>query len=154
MTTVRSQTRDQTPRVTVIGMGTMGAAVAHRLLDSGLDVSVWSRHPTSALPLVEHGAKAYDEATDAVQQAEVVITLLPTAEATVDVMLGGQVLGAMPPNSIWAQMATIGVDATEKLAVEAEAVAPGVSFVDAPEPGGERPVAHLGVGSPRGGTGP
>ena len=32
------------PRVAVIGTGTMGTAMARRLLGAGLAVDVWSRH--------------------------------------------------------------------------------------------------------------
>src|SRR5580704_2317797 len=92
--------------VAVIGAGTMGAAMARRLLDSGFDVHVWSRHAASTTPLVDLGAIAFEKAVDAVT-ADVVITTLPTAQATHEVMLDGQALLAMPQHSIWVQMATI-----------------------------------------------
>ena len=41
------------PRVAVIGTGTMGAAMARRLVEAGADVRVWARHPGSTAPLVE-----------------------------------------------------------------------------------------------------
>jgi 3-hydroxyisobutyrate dehydrogenase len=91
------------PRVAVIGTGTMGTAIARRLLGAGMKVDVWSRHTTSTMPLVAAGATAYDEATEAVRQSEVVITMLPNAEVTAEVMVSGQVLGAMAPKSIWVQ---------------------------------------------------
>ena len=57
-----------------------------------MDVDVWSRHADSTTALVDLGATAYDDAPDAVKDAEVVITMLPTAEATADVMFGGGVI--------------------------------------------------------------
>lgn len=127
------------PRVTVIGTGTMGTAMALRLLGAGMSVNVWSRHAASTMPLVAAGATAYDEASDAVKRADVVITMLPTAEITTDVMIGGEVLSAMPPKSIWVQMATIGADATEHLAIQTRTRRPGVTFVDAPVSGSREP---------------
>jgi 3-hydroxyisobutyrate dehydrogenase len=103
--TIWNHKKNLMPRVAVIGTGTMGTAMALRLLASGTDVDVWSRHAASTMPLVELGATAYEKAADAVRDAAVVITMLPTAEATADVMFGGETLPAMAPKSIWAQRA-------------------------------------------------
>ncbi len=136
---IRHQTGEATPRVAVIGTGTMGTAMGRRLLGSGLDVDVWSRHRGSTASLVELGATAYEKVTDAVKDADVVITMLPTAEATEEVMFGRRALPAMRPESLWVQMATIGVDATEHLAAESRTRRPGVTFVDAPVSGSRVP---------------
>jgi 3-hydroxyisobutyrate dehydrogenase len=139
MTLWNHSKKQPTPRVTVIGTGTMGTAMALRLLDAGMEVNVWSRHATSTMPLVAAGATAYDEASDAVKQAHIVITMLPTAEITTDVMLDSRVLNAMPPKSVWVQMATIGAEATERLATETRIRRPSVVFVDAPVSGSREP---------------
>jgi 3-hydroxyisobutyrate dehydrogenase len=131
--------KEPMPLVAVIGTGTMGTAMARRLLAAGADVNVWSRHAASMMPLAEAGATAYEKAADAVMNADVVITMLPTAEATADVMFGGETLCALPPKSIWAQMATIGVEATERLATETRIRRPSVTFVDAPVSGSRDP---------------
>ena len=117
----------------------MGTAMARRLLGAGMELDVWSRHATSTKPLVDAGASATDQASDAVPRADVVITMLPNAEVTTDVMIGGDVLGAMPPNSMWVQMATIGADATERLVIETRTRRPDVTFVDAPVSGSRDP---------------
>jgi 3-hydroxyisobutyrate dehydrogenase len=127
------------PRVAVIGTGTMGAAMARRLLGARMGVYVWSRHPASTMPLVDRGATAFEKASDAAKDADVVITMLPTAEATAEVMFDHQTIDAMKPCSIWVQMATIGVEATQRL-VEATLVQrPAVAFVDAPVSGSRDP---------------
>jgi 3-hydroxyisobutyrate dehydrogenase-like beta-hydroxyacid dehydrogenase len=112
-----------TPRFAVIGAGTMGTAMALRLLGAGMEVDVWSRHATSTAPPIDAVATAHDEATDAVRKAGVVITMLPTADITSDVVMGGHLLDAMAPESIWVQMATTGAVATEQLAAETPEVA-------------------------------
>jgi 3-hydroxyisobutyrate dehydrogenase len=127
------------PQVAVIGAGTMGAAMARRLLGAGMDVRVWSRHPGSTMPLVELGATAFEEASDAARDADVVITMLPTAEATTDVMFDGGVLRAMPSKSMWVQMATIGVEATERLDAKTRTRRSDVAFIDAPVSGSREP---------------
>jgi 3-hydroxyisobutyrate dehydrogenase len=70
----------QMPRVAVIGIGTMGTAMARRLLGSGMKLDVWSRHAASTKPLVDAGAGASDQASDAVERADVVMTMPPNAE--------------------------------------------------------------------------
>lgn len=131
--------RTSRPRVVVIGTGTMGSAMGRRFLAAGMEVGVWSRHAASTMPLVELGATAYEKATDAVKDAHVVITMLPTAEATADVMFLEGALPAMKRSSIWVQMATIGVEATERFLSQTRIRRPGVTFVDAPVSGSREP---------------
>jgi 3-hydroxyisobutyrate dehydrogenase len=132
----------------------MGTAMALRLLGAGMEVDAWSRHAASRTPLVAAGATAHDEAAGAVQRADVVITMLPTAEIISDVMFGGRVVGAMPAGSIWVQMATIGAEGTERLANETRGQRPDLTFVDAPVSGSREPAEKgqlliLASGPPR-----
>jgi 3-hydroxyisobutyrate dehydrogenase len=137
--TNRHSEKPKKPRVAVIGTGTMGSAMTNRLLAAGLEVGVWSRHPSSTTSSVERGATGYADACDAVADADVVVTMLPTAEITRAVMLDAKAIDAMGPKTIWAQMATIGVAATEQLYVETKALRPDVRFIDAPVSGSRDP---------------
>ena len=65
--------------------------------------------------------------------------MLPTAEATPQVMFEGSALSEMEPDAIWVQMATIGVGATERLATEIATRRADVIFVDAPVSGSREP---------------
>jgi 3-hydroxyisobutyrate dehydrogenase len=140
-----SSSNDQPPtparpsRVAVIGAGTMGTAMAARLLEAGHAVDVWSRQATTTAPLVDRGATAFADAAEAVSNADVVITMLPTAEVISAVMLEANAVEAMAPNAIWVQMATIGVEATEQMAAAVRAVRSDVIFVDAPVSGSREP---------------
>ncbi len=127
------------PAVTVVGAGIMGTAMATRLIDRGFDVTAWSRHPTSSIALVERGGTVRTHVTDAVAEAQVVITMLPSADVTRDVMFESGALQHMPPGAMWAQMGTVGVSETERLEVEAHQVRPDVTFVDAPVSGSRVP---------------
>ena len=127
------------PRVAVIGTGTMGTAMGRRLLGAGMAVDVWSRHASSTEPLVSAGATAHDQAVEAVRGADVVLTMLPNAEITTQVMVDGRVLDALSPDSVWVQMATIGAGATGRLGAESSARRPDVTFVDAPVSGSRVP---------------
>jgi 3-hydroxyisobutyrate dehydrogenase-like beta-hydroxyacid dehydrogenase len=48
-----------------LGLGTMGSAMARRLVDAGHDVRVWNRSPGAAQPLVDAGATLVDAPGDA-----------------------------------------------------------------------------------------
>jgi len=130
------------PRVAVIGTGIMGAGIAERLLDQGFAVDVWDRTPTTAAAIAGRGAIAHEQPTNAVAEADVTISMLPTAAVLEAVMLGQRVLDAMRPNSIWAQMGTIGLDGTERMITEAVARRPDVDFVDAPVSGTRGPARN------------
>jgi NAD binding domain of 6-phosphogluconate dehydrogenase len=54
-------------RVGFIGLGTMGAGMARRLVDAGHEVVVWNRSRASAEPLAAAGARIADTAEEALQ---------------------------------------------------------------------------------------
>jgi 3-hydroxyisobutyrate dehydrogenase len=58
-------------------------------------------------------------------------------------MLSGGVLRALRPHATWAQMGTIGIEATERLATQVAQRRPDVNYVDAPVSGTRQP-ARMG----------
>ena len=127
------------PTVAILGAGAMGAAFAERLLDQGFAVAVWNRTPGPAATLAQRGATAHVKPDQAVDRADVVVTMLPTADAVREVMLEQRTLNFIRPGAVWAQMGTIGVEATETLRTEVEREFPDVAFVDAPVSGSREP---------------
>lgn len=133
------ETTPTLPRVAVIGAGTMGGAMAKRLLAAGVVVDLWSRALSSTSWLVELGGTSYAEVRDAVAKADVVLTVLPTADVTEEVMFDAKGLASMRDDAVWVQMATIGASATERLAERARTQRPDVVFIDAPVSGSKGP---------------
>jgi len=127
------------PRIAVIGLGTMGGAMAGSLLRAGLRVGVWDRTPAKADRLTVVGATAHPGPDVAVANADVVITMLPDGPAVTSVAVGEGMLKALRPRAIWSQMGTIGVQATEELAGTVARLRPDVQFVDAPVAGTRGP---------------
>jgi len=130
------------PAVALLGIGTMGSGMARRMLDLGFPVNVWNRTSGPVTALTEHGATARATPTEAVAAAEIVVTMLPNADAVADVMLRGGTLDALRANATWAQMGTIGFEATERLAAEVARRRPDVMFVDAPVSGSREPARN------------
>jgi len=130
------------PPVAVLGAGTMGSSMVQRMLDLGFPVKVWNRTPGAAAALANHGATACATPTDAVAGAEVVVTMLSNADADAEVVLRAGTLDALWHNATWAQMGTIGVEATERLAAEVARRRPDVFFVDAPVSGSREPARN------------
>jgi len=124
--------------IAVLGTGTMGAPIARNLLRAGFAVRVWNRTPAKAQALVAESATYAPRPADAVNGADVVITMLADGAAVDQVMT--EPAGALPalsPGAVWVQMSTIGVEWTDRLA--ALAARRGVTFVDAPVSGSSEP---------------
>ena len=115
----------------------MGSAFARRLLGAGMQVSVWDRTPAVAARLAEAGAVVAAIPEEAVRDAGVVITMLPTAEVILDLVK--PLLNDWPEDTIWLQMSTIGADGTERAIALAKERRPDVVFVDAPVSGSKTP---------------
>jgi len=130
------------PAVALLGTGTMGSGMARRMLDLGFPVNVWNRTSGPVTALTEHGATARATPTEAVAAAEIVVTMLPNGDTVADVMLRGGTLDALRANATWAQMGTIGFEATERLAAEVARRRPDVMFVDAPVSGSREPARN------------
>jgi 3-hydroxyisobutyrate dehydrogenase len=99
--------------VAVIGAGIQGSAMVRNLLAAGVQTRV--------------------------RDADVVITMLPTAGAVESVIFDGGVAGAFADGCVWAQMGAIGIEATLGIRDRLAAQRPSVMFVDAPVSGSKGP---------------
>jgi len=129
--------RDAT--VTVLGAGIMGSAMTRNLVAAGFDTRVWDRSPQATGPLADAGARVAASAPDAVRDARIVITMLPTAEVVESVIFDGGTADAFADGCVWAQMGTIGVEATLRIGERLALKRPDVMFVDAPVSGSKGP---------------
>ncbi|MGF0175905.1 NAD(P)-dependent oxidoreductase [Streptomyces sp. Marseille-Q5077] len=75
-------TREAPTPVTVIGLGSMGRALAGAFADAGHPTTVWNRTPAKAAPLAAKGAIHARAVEDAVEASPLTITCLTTFEAT------------------------------------------------------------------------
>jgi 3-hydroxyisobutyrate dehydrogenase len=126
-------------RVAVLGTGIMGSAMARNLISAGLGTTVWDRSPAATAPLAAAGALVAASPVEAVRDAGMLITMLPTAEVVNEVMFAGGVVEALAEGAVWAQMGTIGVKETTGIASQLAQLRSDVMFVDAPVSGSKGP---------------
>jgi 3-hydroxyisobutyrate dehydrogenase len=100
---------------------------------------VWDHSPSATGPLADAGAVVAASVRDAVRDAGVVITMLPTADVVESVIFDGGVADAFAHGCVWVQMGTIGVEATLRTRDRLAALRPDVMFVDAPVSGSKGP---------------
>jgi 3-hydroxyisobutyrate dehydrogenase len=123
-------------RVTFLGTGIMGEPMARNAAAAGIEVAAWNRSIERAEPLREHGVEVVGNPAEAIDDSDVVVTMLTDGAAVREVIEAPGVLDAMR-GRVWAQMSTIGIAATEDMvrrAAEAE-----VAYVDAPVSGTRQP---------------
>ncbi len=63
-------------RVAILGLGLMGSGMAHRLLSSEFQLSVYSRTREKAKPLADAGAFVAGSPAEAAARAEVIISMV------------------------------------------------------------------------------
>jgi 3-hydroxyisobutyrate dehydrogenase-like beta-hydroxyacid dehydrogenase len=96
-------------KIGFVGLGNMGAPMAHNLLKSGHQLAVYNRTRRRADELVSKGAVVADTPA-AASGAEVVITMLADDHALESVVFGpGGILESLPANAIHVSMSTISV---------------------------------------------
>jgi 3-hydroxyisobutyrate dehydrogenase len=121
--------------VAVLGTGIMGEPIARNLVRAGIDVRAWNRTRAKAEPLAADGAIVCDEAAEAADGADVVVTMLHDGDTVEQVMAG--VLPAMEEDAVWAQLSTVGAADADRLAELARKR--DVPFVDCPVLGTRKP---------------
>lgn len=94
----------------------MGSAVAGHLLAIDSSLTVWNRSPRATEPLVQKGAHAASSPSEAVADADVVLTMFTDDDATRSVVLGENgVLGGMKAGAVHISLGTISVDLAREL---------------------------------------
>ncbi|WP_027350108.1 NAD(P)-dependent oxidoreductase [Halotalea alkalilenta] len=133
-------------KVAVLGLGTMGHAFAANLIKAGFEVWVWNRSPGKDEALVAAGAHRADSPAAAAREVSVLLSMVATADATEQIMFGDQGAAAgLPDGAVVAQMGTIGLEATKRLAARFEAERPDLVLVDAPVSGSKGPAERAQV---------
>lgn len=117
-----------------VGLGTMGAHMARRLLGQGWTVTVTDTRPEAVAALVADGAVGASTAAEVADAAEVVFASLPSPQSLLEVIGGPTGLLKGAKMRAFVDVSTTGpVGGRQAAALLAEA---GIGFVDSPVSGG------------------
>lgn len=110
-------TRGPGGRLGVLGLGTMGAGMAHRLLDLGRDLVVYNRTRARAEPLRERGAAVARTPAELGARADTVVVSLADQAAVDEVLFGPEGLVAeLPAGGLVVDTSTVDPAFAEALA--------------------------------------
>jgi 3-hydroxyisobutyrate dehydrogenase len=127
-------------RVGWIGAGRMGAAMARRLAQAGVDVAVWNRTSSKAEALVADGASVAESIADLADR-DVVFTMVSSSEDLEQVLVGegGLLTAGGPVPSIIVDCSTVSTEASA--AMREAAQRHGAEFLACPVSGNGKVVA-------------
>jgi 3-hydroxyisobutyrate dehydrogenase len=125
-------------KVTILGAGRMGSAMALRLIDTGQEVTVWNRERERVVPLADAGATVADGIAVAVDDAAVIITMVTDGPAVRSV--AAEMLPAMRSDAVWLQASTVGAEWADRLRELADER--GRAILDAPVSGSTGPARN------------
>ncbi|CAM3746755.1 3-hydroxyisobutyrate dehydrogenase [Ectopseudomonas alcaliphila] len=121
--------------IAFIGLGHMGLPMARNLLRAGYALKVFDLVRSAVDTLAGEGAVAADSAADAIDQAKVVISMLPASRHVEGLYLGDAgLLAQLPAGTLVIECSTIAPEAARK--VHAAARERGIALLDAPVSGG------------------
>ena len=130
---------DRQVKLAVLGVGAMGTGMADSAIRAGIPVVVWNRDPTATIPFRDRGVEVAESVPGAVAEADVAITMVTNADAVHSIADEQGLVSALRPGAVWAQMSTIGVEGTERVAALMRERRPDAHFVDAPVSGSTIP---------------
>jgi len=123
--------------VAFLGLGHMGGPMSANLVAAGHAVRGFDPVPAAATAAASNGVTVFDDATDAVAGADVVITMLPNGEVVKRCY--AEVLPAARADALFIDSSTISVDDARQ--VHALAQSRGIAQLDAPVSGGVKGAA-------------
>ena len=121
-------------RIAVLGIGMMGLPMARRLSEAGHPVRAWNRTRAKAEPLASHGVTVSNTPAEAVQDADIVISLLENGPVVGQVLFDQGAARAMRRGSLFIDMASIQPSEARDHAARLGEL--GVAHLDAPVSGG------------------
>jgi L-serine 3-dehydrogenase (NAD+) len=122
-------------KIAFIGLGHMGLPMACNLVKAGHNVTGFDLVPSALEQLVAAGGKAARSAREAIEAAQVVVSMLPASRHVEGLYLGEEgLLAYITPGSLVLECSTIAPDAARK--VHKAAAELGIDMLDAPVSGG------------------
>ncbi len=123
-------------KIAFLGIGLMGFPMARNLLQTGFTVTAWNRSADKAKALEAFGGTVASTAHEAVQNADIIITMLSDGPAVAALMFDQNVADSLKSGAVFIDMSSIKPDEARDHA--ARLSARGVLALDAPVSGGTK----------------
>lgn len=121
------------PHIAFLGIGLMGTPMVQNLIRAGYPMTLWNRTATKCEPFADQATIADSPAT-AVQQADIVITMLENGPVVDDVLVGQGAIGNLKAGAVLIDMSSVQPSLAR---THAELVRKqGAGYLDAPVSGG------------------
>ncbi len=127
-------TEKATRQIAFLGTGLMGAPMTRRLLAADFAVTVWNRDVSKAEPLAAAGARLANSPAEAVEDADVVLTMLSDGPAVEDVLFAKGAAAALKKGAVVIDTSSIAPPMARDHAARLAKL--GIAHVDAPVSGG------------------
>ena len=124
------------PVIAFLGIGLMGKPMARNLLGAGFDVRAWNRTMAKAEVLADDGALICQTAAQAVQGADVIITMVSDGAAFDQLLFGDDLVRHIKPGAVVIDMSS--TKASEAKAYAGQLAEASVGHLDAPVSGGTK----------------
>ncbi|WP_348773501.1 NAD(P)-dependent oxidoreductase [Litoreibacter halocynthiae] len=126
----------QNQKITLLGTGLMGAPMARNIARAGFPLAVWNRSRSKAELLSDTGATVHDTVPEAVENADIVISMLADGIVVGSLVNHSAVTGAMKAGALWIDMSSAKPE--EARAQAAHLAGLGFHHLDAPVSGGTK----------------
>ncbi|XP_012262382.1 3-hydroxyisobutyrate dehydrogenase, mitochondrial [Athalia rosae] len=122
-------------RIAFIGLGNMGGHMARNLVKKGYKLTAFDVNAAAVSSLVEAGANGASNAAEASEDADMVISMLPSNQHVLECYTGENgILNSVRNNALLVDSSTVDPAISEEVGIRAKRS--GVRFVDAPVSGG------------------
>lgn len=123
-------------RIGFIGMGLMGIPMSLRLLDAGLELSVWNRNPSKCEPVARQGARVAGSIAELVENSDIIFTCVTDTAAIEAIVFGADGIADHARSAqVLIDCSSIDPAATRDMAARLKSRS-GVEWIDAPVSGG------------------
>ena len=124
------------PHIAFLGIGLMGAPMARNLIKAGYDLCLWNRTSEKAQALRADGAKVAASPAQAVEKADIIITMLSDGVATDALLFDAGVAASMKTGALVIDMSSSKASEAKDHAMRL--AEHGIGYLDAPVSGGTK----------------
>ena len=122
-------------KVAFIGLGNMGGPMAQNLVAAGFEVAAFDLSPAALKKAETDGCSVFTDPREAVANAEIIVTMLPSGPIVESVYIHDQaLLTAAKEQSLFIDCSTVAPENSRRVAADAKAK--NQRFIDAPVSGG------------------